>query len=211
MKRRIYKTARAEASAEIIEKKSRFLATVAPVSGEREALEFIGGVKKKYWDARHNCSAFRAGEPLRERSSDDGEPAGSAGAPILEALKREEAVNIAVVVTRYFGGVLLGVGGLKRAYAAACRAGLLAAGLAETRLAVQLEVTVPYAAADKIKRKIDIENYPCGDIIYKDDVTFRVWVNFEDESDAAEEFFEISAGTARISRGEEKYIQRDCQ
>lgn len=110
---------------EIIEKKSRFIATVRSVESEQEAAAFIEEMKKKYWDARHNCSAFVIGSRAElTRCSDDGEPGGTAGRPMLEVLLAEEIRNAAVVVTRYFGGTLLGTGGLARAYTQAVKAGL---------------------------------------------------------------------------------------
>ena len=110
---------------EIVEKKSRFIATVRRVKTEEEAVAFIEEMKKKYWDARHNCSAFVIGSRAElTRCSDDGEPSGTAGRPMLEVLLGEEIRNIAVVVTRYFGGVLLGTGGLVRAYTQAVKEGL---------------------------------------------------------------------------------------
>ena len=105
---------------EITEKKSRFIATVCPVHSEEEALAFIEKMKKKYWDARHNCYAYILGENQScMRSSDDGEPQGTAGHPMLDVLTGEKLYDVAVVVTRYFGGVLLGTGGLVRAYSKA--------------------------------------------------------------------------------------------
>ena len=110
---------------EIVEKKSRFIATIRRVESEEEAVKFIEEMKKKYWDARHNCSAFVIGSRAElTRCSDDGEPSGTAGRPMLEVLLGEGVRNIAVVVTRYFGGVLLGTGGLVRAYTQAVKAGL---------------------------------------------------------------------------------------
>ena len=110
---------------EIVEKKSRFIATVRRVETEQEAAAFIEEIKKKYWDARHNCSAFViGGRGELTRCSDDGEPSGTAGRPMLEVLLAEEIRNVAVVVTRYFGGTLLGTGGLVRAYTQAVKAGL---------------------------------------------------------------------------------------
>ena len=109
---------------EIVEKKSRFIATVKPVETEEEAQVFINEMKKQYWDARHNCSAFVIGEHQEmSRCSDDGEPAQTAGRPMLDVLLKEGVTNVAVVVTRYFGGVLLGTGGLVRAYQRQCRKG----------------------------------------------------------------------------------------
>ena len=117
---------------EIVEKKSRFIATVRPVASEEEAVAFIAEMKKKYWDARHNCSAFVIGDRQElSRCSDDGEPAQTAGRPMLDVLLREEIHNGAVVVTRYFGGVLLGTGGLVRAYTSSAKLGLAAAGVCD--------------------------------------------------------------------------------
>ena len=110
---------------ELIEKKSRFIATVVPVNSEDEALEFIAAMKKKYWNASHNCFAFVVGENYElQRCSDDGEPQGTAGRPMLDVLLGEQVHNAAVVVTRYFGGTLLGTGGLVRAYSKAVQEGL---------------------------------------------------------------------------------------
>ena len=119
---------------EIVEKKSRFIATVKPVESEEEAVAFINEMKKKYWDARHNCSAFVIGEHQElTRCSDDGEPAQTAGRPMLDVLLKEGITNVAVVVTRYFGGVLLGTGGLVRAYQKAVQEGLAASQIIEKR------------------------------------------------------------------------------
>ena len=122
---RSYQTIYRGGEGEITEKKSRFIATVIPVNEEEKALEFIEAMKKKYWDATHNCSAYVIGERGEtKRCSDDGEPSGTAGRPMLDVLEGEGLRNVAVVVTRYFGGTLLGTGGLVRAYSSAVRAGL---------------------------------------------------------------------------------------
>ena len=127
-----YKAVYQGGEGEIVEKKSRFIATVHPIESEEEALEFIAGLKKKYWNATHNCWAFVAGERQElQRCSDDGEPQGTAGRPMLEVLLGEGIHNAAVVVTRYFGGTLLGTGGLVRAYSKAVQAGLKASVIIE--------------------------------------------------------------------------------
>ena len=127
-----YKTILEEAEEEIVEKKSRFIATVRPVKTEDEARAFIEEMKKKYWDARHNVFAYQIGERNElQRFSDDGEPQGTAGMPVLNVLKGEDVKDTAVVVTRYFGGTLLGTGGLVRAYGKAAKEGLLSAGIVE--------------------------------------------------------------------------------
>ena len=137
---------------EIVEKKSRFIATVRPVESEAEASAFIEEMKKKYWDATHNCSAFvigRRGELTR--CSDDGEPSGTAGRPMLEVLLKEGICNTAVVVTRYFGGTLLGTGGLVRAYGAAVKEGLKNSGVVTMRYGTRLQVTADYPDVGRIQ------------------------------------------------------------
>ena len=125
-----YKTILAQAEAEIVEKKSRFIATVRPVKTEEEARSFIDELKKKYWDATHNVFAYQIGERNEiQRFSDDGEPQGTAGMPVLNVLKGEDVKDAAIVVTRYFGGTLLGTGGLVRAYGKAAKEVLLSAGI----------------------------------------------------------------------------------
>lgn len=137
---------------EIVEKKSRFIATVVPVESEDEALEFIAAMKKKYWNATHNCSAFVIGENYEiQRCSDDGEPQGTAGRPMLDVLLGEEIHNAAVVVTRYFGGTLLGTGGLVRAYSKSVQEGLRQSSIIEKKLGVLLQIKTDYNGIGKIQ------------------------------------------------------------
>lgn len=133
-----------------VEKKSRFIATLQKCESEEEALRFIEGMKKKYWDARHNCSAFVIGAKNETaRCSDDGEPGGTAGRPMLEVLVGEGIHNAAVVVTRYFGGVLLGTGGLVRAYTQAVKEGLKNCTLGRIRYGQEVKITVDYNGVGK--------------------------------------------------------------
>lgn len=129
-----YKTILEGGCGEITEKKSRFIATVRPVKTEEEALAFLEEMKKKYWDARHNCFVYSVGSNREyTRCSDDGEPSGTAGRPMLDVILGEDIYNVAVVVTRYFGGVLLGTGGLVRAYSRAVQEGLAASRIIEKK------------------------------------------------------------------------------
>ena len=138
---------------EITEKKSRFIATVRPVESEDEAVSFINETKKKYWDARHNCSAYQVGPGGRfQRSSDDGEPAGTAGRPILEVLKKQGLTNTAIVVTRYFGGIKLGASGLIRAYSHTAALGLEVADIAVYTPFTILKATVAYPLVSTMER-----------------------------------------------------------
>ena len=147
-----YRTVYKGGEGEITEKKSRFIATVSPASSEEEALLFIESMRKKYWDARHNCSAFIVGEnPQTSRCSDDGEPAQTAGRPMLDVLLGAEVYNACAVVTRYFGGTLLGTGGLVRAYSKAVREGLLNCVILEKCLADCLRLSTDYSGLGKLQ------------------------------------------------------------
>ena len=137
---------------EIIEKKSRFIAQVFPIQTEEEALTLLAGVRKKHYDARHNCFAYVLGEKNEtERCSDDGEPQGTAGKPMLDVLLGEGIHNAAVVVTRYFGGVLLGTGGLVRAYSGAVKAGLASSVIITRMWGVKLVISTDYTGLGKIQ------------------------------------------------------------
>lgn len=171
-----------DGSGELVEKKSRFIATVKAVHNEQEAVEFIEGMKKKYWDARHNCSAFVLGDGTVTRCSDDGEPSGTAGRPMLEVLLSENVTDVCVVVTRYFGGVLLGTGGLVRAYQGAVKEGLAGCELAERKEGVHYTLTTDYPGFGKIQYMMETEGIPCLHTTYADGVTLEVIcpVNLQD-------------------------------
>lgn len=162
---------------EIIEKKSRFIATVCPVETEEAAVAFIDEMKKKYWDARHNCSAFVLGERQEmTRCSDDGEPAQTAGRPMLDVLLREGITNVAVVVTRYFGGVLLGTGGLVRAYQAATQAGLAASKIIEKCQGTKLVIHTDYNGLGKLQYLFGQQKLAILNTEYAADVVMTVLV-----------------------------------
>lgn len=147
-----YRTVRAAAEAGFTEKKSRFIGTVAPVGTAEEAEEFLRTVRARHRDARHHCFAFRLRDGGLRRFSDDGEPRGTAGRPILETLILESLENVMAVVTRYFGGVLLGTGGLFRAYQEGCRRAVAAAEIVTMRKATELRLSAEYACYEKLRR-----------------------------------------------------------
>ncbi len=164
-------------SGEIIEKKSRFIATLRPVESEEEAYAFIEEMRKKYWDATHNCSAFVVGERGElARCSDDGEPSQTAGRPMLDVLLGEEIRNVCAVVTRYFGGTLLGTGGLVRAYSGAVKEGLAHCTVVTKRLAKELAVTTDYSGVGKIQYLAAQSGITTLDSQYGADVTFSFLV-----------------------------------
>lgn len=147
-----YRTVYLGSEAEIVEKKSRFIATVKSVKTEEEAIAFIDGIKKKYWNATHNCSAYVIGDHFQiQRCSDDGEPSGTAGKPMLDVLLGEELHDTAVVVTRYFGGTLLGTGGLVRAYQASTKAGLEASTVITKMYGHKVSIETDYTGLGKIQ------------------------------------------------------------
>lgn len=162
---------------EIVEKKSRFIASVIPVENEEEALEFIEKTKKQYWDARHNCFAYVIGERGQlQRCSDDGEPNGTAGKPMLDVLLGNELKNVAVVVTRYFGGTLLGTGGLVRAYSQAVKAGLQASVMITKILGVKLHIETDYTTFGKIQYILAQRELKILDTVYTDKVELEVLI-----------------------------------
>lgn len=180
-----YKTILKQAEGEIVEKKSRFIATVRPVKTEEDAKAFVEEMKKKYWDATHNVFAYQIGEHNEvQRFSDDGEPQGTAGMPVLSVLQGEDIKDTAVVVTRYFGGTLLGTGGLVRAYGKAAKEGLLAAGITELVLYNQYLVTVNYTESGKVQYEILQDGHVLYDTAYTDQVGYTVLV----EANRTEEF-----------------------
>lgn len=147
------KTIKEDVTAQIVEKKSKFIANIFYVSSEEEAQQKLLIVKKQYHDARHNCYAYRIqkNEETIEKSSDDGEPSGTAGAPMLNLLVKEEMINILVVVTRYFGGILLGTGGLVRAYTEATKEALQNAIIVSEEPGLELKVILPYQDFERFK------------------------------------------------------------
>lgn len=184
---------------EIIEKKSRFIATVCPVETEEAAVAFINEMKKKYWDARHNCSAFVIGERQEmTRCSDDGEPAQTAGRPMLDVLLREGITNAAVVVTRYFGGVLLGTGGLVRAYQAATQAGLVASKIIEKCQGTKLVIHTDYNGLGKLQYLFGQQKLAILNTEYAADVVMTVLVPSEQKDMIYKSVVEQTNGSAGL-------------
>lgn len=189
---------------EITEKKSRFIATVRPVESEEEAVSFINETKKKYWDARHNCSAFVIGKRQElTRCSDDGEPAGTAGRPMLDVLLKENIHNAAVVVTRYFGGVLLGTGGLVRAYQQATKAGLSASEIIEKKDGAVLFIRTDYTGIGRLQYLFAQEKLTVIDTAYEADVLVKAVIPENDKKRIEKTIIEQTNGTAKLEWGDE--------
>lgn len=191
---------------QIVEKKSRFIATTHPVESEAEAIAFIEEMKKKYWDARHNCSAYVIGPRGQlARCSDDGEPGQTAGRPMLEVLTGQEICNVCVVVTRYFGGVLLGTGGLVRAYSAAVREGLKNSIVLEKIPARKLAVHTDYNGVGKLNYLAAQRGYPVLDTEYTDRVVMLLLVPADETESARQQITEKTNGQAVIEEREQLY------
>lgn len=191
---------------EIIEKKSRFIATVKIVHSEEEAVQFIESMKKKYWDATHNCSAYVIGERKElMRCSDDGEPQGTAGRPMLDVLLGEDIYDVAVVVTRYFGGTLLGTGGLVRAYSKAVQEGLAQSIIIEQKYGVLLEVITDYNGIGKLQYLFGQEKMPIMESEYTDIVTLKVLIPKQRIEAIRKAVTEATNGKARMHEIEELY------
>lgn len=185
---------------ELEEKKSRFIATTLPISSQEEALEFIEHIKKKYWDARHNCYAYVLGDRQEiQRFSDDGEPGGTAGKPMLDVLLGEDIHNMAVVVTRYFGGTLLGTGGLVRAYSGSVKEGLAHSVILEKQSGRKLLLTTGYSDLGKIQYLLMENNIPILSEDYGAEVSFEALVPAEKEILIKELLTDGTNGRIRIT------------
>lgn len=192
-------------SGEIVEKKSRFIATCMPVTTKEEAMEFVAAMKKKYYDARHNCYAYVLGDDGAEfKSSDDGEPSGTAGRPMLEVINGEGVTNLCVVVTRYFGGTLLGTGGLIRAYTDATKEGLANSEIVTLKQGKCYDIPVSYTDLGKL------QNYCKEDYIkveheeYGENVVVSVVFPIEEEQRFKTDMTELFAGKVSPVEKEEK-------
>lgn len=202
-----YKAVYQGGEGEIVEKKSRFIATVIPAGSEEEVLAFIESIRKKYWDARHHCFAYVIGERNElQRCSDDGEPSGTAGKPMLEVLLGEEIHNVAVVVTRYFGGTLLGTGGLVRAYSAATKQGLASSVIITKILGVKLCISTDYTGLGKIQYILGQRGLQILDSVYTDKVELEALIPEDELAAVKAEITEGTNGQAVMQEGEFCYF-----
>lgn len=204
--RKEYKILYSGGTAEIVEKKSRFIADLRPVRTEEEALVFLEETKKKHWDARHNCYAWIIGESGSfKRCSDDGEPSQTAGKPMLDVLEGEGITNVCAVVTRYFGGTLLGTGGLVRAYSGAVQAGLAVSTVLTVKPARKVSVTTDYNGVGKIQYMLGTNQITTLDSQYTDRVVLTVLVPEEDTGWFEKEITELTSGRAGLEYLDEVY------
>ncbi len=206
------KTLAAPCEGEIIEKKSRFIAKAVPVSSEEEAAAFFAEEKKKYWDARHHCTAFVIGQnPARMRSSDDGEPSGTAGKPMLEVLSGSGLTDVAVMVTRYFGGTLLGTGGLVRAYSGAVKEALAAGTVVEKIPGKMYRLVMDYTLFPKVQNLAASNGASLEDVAYTEVVEAALRVPLEDAGRLKKVFLDETNGRLVLGEGEDVLIEREAR
>lgn len=202
-----YRTLLESGEDEIIIERSKFMGYAAPITTEEEALAFIKNLKSKHWDANHNVHAYVVGYNNEiQRYSDDGEPSGTAGIPVLEVIKKENLRNVVVVVTRYFGGIKLGAGGLVRAYTKGAKIGLEAGKMISKRMYRLIEVKVDYTLLGKLQNEILQKGYFIKEIVYEDLVNFRVLIKVNEVDGFKEAIIDWSNNRCEIIDGVEEYL-----
>jgi uncharacterized YigZ family protein len=207
-----YYTVKGFGEHEIVIQKSRFIAHVARTETEEQAQEFIQKIKKKHWNATHNCSAYLIGEHDQiQKANDDGEPSGTAGVPILEVLKKRKLKDTTVVVTRYFGGIKLGAGGLIRAYGKATSEGLDATGIVERKLMRIMHTTIDYTWLGKVENELRSSVYAIKDIHYLEKVEIETYVEEGATKAFTEWMVELTNGQGEIVKGDSVYLEIDIK
>lgn len=202
-----YKTVIEEGIGEYVEKKSRFIGYVRHVESEEEAESFIAQIKKKHYDARHNCSAYSVGDDKQiQRFSDDGEPSGTAGKPILEVMTGNGLHNVCIVVTRYFGGTLLGTGGLVRSYTEAAKACIDDTEIVTKRCVIPLEITTNYNDLGKIQYILGQESIGIRDTSYEENVVITANVPVDAVEYIEKKITEATAARSGLKRTNPEYV-----
>lgn len=203
-----YRTVECECETLMIEKKSKFYSHVKPVDNEEDALKYLNEIRSRYSDATHNVYAYVIDENNIFRYSDDGEPSGTAGMPVLDAIRKSGIVDVIVVVTRYFGGTLLGTGGLVHAYGASAKMGLLKSGVIIREMCDVVTVKVGYDLVGKIQYKLATDGYKTEDTIYENDVTFLVSSPKDKTEKFIDEIVNLTNGRAVVGISGNKYFDR---
>lgn len=201
-----YKTVRGSGSEEIVIKKSRFIGHIMPVQTESEANTFIEDIKKQNWNATHNCSAYMIGERNEiQKQSDDGEPSGTAGKPILEVIRNQGLSNVAIVVTRYFGGIMLGAGGLIRAYTDGAVVAIEAGEVITRVLHRQIFVEVDYTWLGKVENELRNKEVRMGETFFTDKVMLTCLPKNSEAETFKSWMIDLTQGQSLISEGEQLY------
>lgn len=202
-----------EESVEIVEKKSKFIANIYYIEDSEQAKEKIKNIKKKYYDAKHHCVAYRVleGNQLIEKSSDDGEPSGTAGGPMLNILQKNNLCNIIVIVTRYFGGILLGTGGLVRAYSEATQKVVEKSELISKIEGVEITIKLEYAELNTFKYYCQNNNISIIDIRYSEDIELKIEMEKNRKAAFLDEIDTKTLNVKKIQRIKEKYISKTVE
>lgn len=203
-----YLTVQTHGQTELMIQKSRFIGHIKRTETEEEAQEFINQIKKEHSQATHNCSAYLIGEHDQiQKANDDGEPSGTAGVPMLEVLKKNELKDTTVVVTRYYGGIKLGAGGLIRAYSKSTSEALKATGIVKRQLMKNISITVEYPLLGKIENELRQKNHMIVGIDYLEHVTFNVVVAVDQVESFTEWIINLTSDNATIEIKKEQYIE----
>ncbi len=208
-KKDIYKTVARESETLIVEKKSKFISHVKPVDNEADALEYLSAIRSRYADARHNVYAYVIDENNIFRYSDDGEPSGTAGMPVLDSIRKRGIVDVVVVITRYFGGTLLGTGGLVRAYSASAQKGLCQSGIIIRTMCDIIAVGVGYDMVGKIQYTLAKEGFDIEDTVYADDVTFYISSPKEKTDRLMAVLVDITGGRSTPKKVDRRYKDKE--
>ncbi|GGF31193.1 YigZ family protein [Halobacillus andaensis] len=207
-----YTTVKKQGKNEINIQKSRFIGYVKRCETEEEAQEFIQSIKKKHHDAAHNCSAYMIGEhDLIQKANDDGEPSGTAGVPMLEVLKKMKIKDTAVVVTRYFGGIKLGGGGLIRAYSSATSEAIRATGVVKRELMQEVIVHVEYTLLGKLENELRNSKYHIKKVHYLENVEIEVYVKNNEVEEFEGWITNLTSGQATIKHGSQEYMESQIE
>ncbi|WP_027702616.1 YigZ family protein [Metaclostridioides mangenotii] len=205
-----YKTLHEYGMNEVEIERSRFIGYAKPVKSEEEAIEFVNEIKKKHKDATHNVWAYTVGENMNiQRYSDDGEPQGTAGIPSLEVIKKEDLRDVVVVVTRYFGGVKLGAGGLVRAYTKGAKIGLEAGKIIDKVLYQEVKIGLDYTLLGRVQNEIMNLGFYIKDIVYEDNVNILVYSKLEDVEGFTTKIVDITSDKCEIVLGEEFFLSEE--
>lgn len=204
-----YYTINEYGESELIIQKSRFIGYAKRVESEKEAQDFIHSIKKKHYDATHNCSAYLIGDHDEiQKANDDGEPGGTAGVPILEVIKKKDLKYTVIVVTRYFGGIKLGAGGLIRAYSAAASQVIDETGVIERKLMQEFKIEIEYSLLGKVQNEIKDTSFLLGDIVYEDMVFFDILSEIKDEENLKNWIVNLTNDKVIINKKETRFIEK---
>lgn len=195
-----------ESTAEITEKKSKFIGHIKPVTSESQANEYLRNIRERYWDARHNVYAYALKTNFKSKASDDGEPHGTAGIPILEVIKKNNLFDVMIIVTRYFGGILLGTGGLTRAYSQCASLAIQNAKTVNYKLCSCFELFCNYDQLNKIKNIICTSHAKIDGTIFLENVKVNFHVPSQDADLLKKKLLEVTCGHSNLKFIEEKFL-----